>query len=42
MEELLDYISRKDYYRKDEMVDKYWIMTEDGLDKYNTETDNKN
>ncbi len=35
MEELLDYISRKDYYRVDDMVDKYWIMTEDGLDTYN-------
>jgi phage shock protein PspC (stress-responsive transcriptional regulator) len=33
MEELLDYVSRKKYYRKDEMVDKYWIMTEDGLVK---------
>ena len=34
MEELLDYISRRKYYRADEMVNKYWIMTDEGLEKY--------
>lgn len=40
MEELLDYISRKNYYPVDEMVDKYWIMTEDGLDIYDKTNSN--
>ena len=34
MEELLDYIKKKKYYRHDEMVNKYWIMTDEGLEKY--------
>ena len=34
IEELLDYVKKEKYYRHDEMVNKYWIMTEDGLEKY--------
>jgi phage shock protein PspC (stress-responsive transcriptional regulator) len=34
IEEQLDYIKRKDYYRNDEMMNKYWIMQEEGLERY--------
>jgi len=34
IEEQLDYIKREKYYRNDEMVNKYWIMTDEGLEKY--------
>lgn len=34
IEKQLDYINKEKYYRNDEMVNKYWIMTEDGLEKY--------
>jgi hypothetical protein len=34
IEEQLDYIKKENYYRNDQMVNKYWIMTEDGLEKY--------
>lgn len=34
IEEQLDYISMKKYYDHDEMMNKYWIMTEDGFEKY--------
>ncbi|MDA3953475.1 MAG: PspC domain-containing protein [Bacteroidales bacterium] len=38
IEEQLDYIKFEDYYRHDEMVNKYWIMKEDGLEKYDKAT----
>lgn len=34
LEDQLDYIKRERYYRNDEMVNRYWEMTEDGLEKY--------
>ncbi len=34
VEEQLDYIQKEKYYRHDEMVGKYWIMTNEGLEKY--------
>lgn len=34
IEELLDYVKKEKYYRHDEMVNKYWIMTDEGLEKY--------
>ena len=34
IEEQLDYIKKEKYYRNDEMVNKYWIMTDEGLEKY--------
>lgn len=34
IEEQLDYIKKEKYYRVDEMVNKYWIMTDEGLEKY--------
>ena len=34
IEEQLDYIKKKKYYRVDEMVNKFWIMTDEGLEKY--------
>ncbi|NOQ27093.1 MAG: PspC domain-containing protein [Bacteroidales bacterium] len=39
IEEQLDYIKREKYYRNEEMVNKYWIMTEDGLEKYHKVSD---
>lgn len=34
IEEQLDYIDKDRYFRNDEMVNKYWKMTDDGLEKY--------
>ena len=34
IEEQLDYIQKEKYYRHDEMVGKYWIMTNEGLERY--------
>lgn len=34
IEEQLDYIKKEKYYRNDEMLNKYWIMTDEGLEKY--------
>ena len=34
IEEQLDYIKKEKYYRNDEMTNKYWIMTDEGLEKY--------
>ena len=34
IEEQLDYISLDKYYDHDEMLNKYWIMTDEGLEKY--------
>lgn len=34
IEELLDYVKKEKYYRHDEMVNKFWIMTDEGLEKY--------
>ena len=34
IEEQLDYIKKEKYYRNDELVNKYWIMTDEGLEKY--------
>ena len=34
IEDLLDYVKKDRYYRHDELVNKYWIMTDDGLEKY--------
>ncbi|MBU8893006.1 MAG: PspC domain-containing protein [Bacteroidales bacterium] len=34
IEEQLDYIKKERYYRNDKMVNKYWIMTDEGLEKY--------
>ncbi|MDY6799984.1 MAG: PspC domain-containing protein [Bacteroidota bacterium] len=34
LEEQVDYITKEEYYRTDEMVNKYWMMTDDGLAKY--------
>jgi phage shock protein PspC (stress-responsive transcriptional regulator) len=34
IEEQLDYIKKEDYYRNDEMINKYWKMTEDGLERH--------
>ncbi len=34
LEEQLDYIKTEKYYRNDEMVNRYWIMTDEGLEKY--------
>ena len=38
LEHQLDYIKKDKYYRTDEMVDKYWIMTDEGLGKYHKVT----
>jgi len=40
IEEQLDYIKTDDYYRKDQMVNKYWEMTDYGLERYYIETSN--
>ena len=37
LEEQLDYVTKKDYYRTEEMVNNYWMMTDDGLAKYLSE-----
>lgn len=34
IEEQLDYISMDKYYDHDEMLNKYWIMTDEGLEKH--------
>ena len=34
IEKQLDYIQKEKYYRTDEMVGKYWIMTDEGLERY--------
>lgn len=34
IEDQLDYIKKEKYYRNDELVNKYWIMTGEGLEKY--------
>ncbi len=34
IEDMLDYVKKDKYYRHDEMVNKYWIMTDEGLEKY--------
>jgi len=41
LEEQLDYIEREDYYRKSETVGRYWIMTKDGLEKYDQQIINE-
>jgi phage shock protein PspC (stress-responsive transcriptional regulator) len=38
IEEQLDYISLDRYYDHDEMVNKFWIMTDEGLEKYDKAT----
>jgi len=37
LERQLDYIKKEKYYRHDEMINKYWIMTDEGLEKYSPE-----
>jgi hypothetical protein len=39
LEEQLDYVTKKDNYRyrTEEMVNNYWMMTDDGLAKYLSE-----
>lgn len=34
LEDQLDYIDREKYYRTDQMLNKYWEMTDDGLERY--------
>ncbi|MFO7843950.1 MAG: hypothetical protein R6V16_09085, partial [Bacteroidales bacterium] len=34
LEEQLDYIKKKKYYRTEEMINKYWVMTDEGLANY--------
>lgn len=34
IEEQLDYMKRRRYYKPEEMVNKYWIMTDEGLERY--------
>jgi len=30
----LNYIKKKKYYRTEEMINNYWIMTDEGLSNY--------
>ena len=39
LEEQLDYIKKRNYVRIDEMVNHYWIMTEEGLTKFPQEVE---
>lgn len=40
IEEQLDYIDRERYYKTSEMTNKYWEMTENGLERYHKATSN--
>ncbi len=39
LEEQLDYIKKEKYYRTDEMLNNYWLMTDNGLAKYQAKSE---